>query len=823
MKRYKNNLKLIRKPAGLAIVGVLVASTIGAVAILGLSQLSSIISRQAQRAQQMFNFNQLSEEIKQTFVLGRPLPCNPPPAPCRNTCTSSLTGYDADSPRALTIRAPTNTGTTTDLYWGGQPPEQTKDIKIQQIKYEPVGTPPVTQGKVHVHFSISDDPQETLTTPLSLTFDIDLNSVDASRKIEECSVAGASVTGTPTTLSVGCRKVIQEQSLVGCGGTEDNTDTKGTAFGYKAGQKNVGSGNTFFGYETGKENTKGMENSFFGYNAGENNFINSVTDEGGSFNTFLGYEAGKDNIDGFHNIAIGSGAITAPSGKDTLNIGNLIEGTVLWTPRDQTKYPPANPALPEVTLKGQVEIEPPLTPSSFITAITEPSLSITGEVWVTQRNSPAPEFKMSTEGTAVNPSLTFITDRLKVDKSSAGAFTLSMEDTTADPKVKLNAHLDVKGPSGASDFALSVRGGMAIKGRSITSDLLQTTVSGANPGLWNITNGNLAVEGGGSNKTSYFHSSLNIEKNLTVDETGTFQNITVKENQTLNGSLNITTEADLATTDLTSGYTISNATMGNFTITSLNANSHSHSHNHAGRYALATHPRNPSFPACVNRCVPCVPSSRTLKRNIKPFQDYEKSLENILNTPVFTWKYKKDKGDLSEKIRRGVISEELPKDLQILEKDKPSTPDWPSIYGTLWAGIKALAKQLQNFTEKTTVNLSELSRDFKKQFSESLSSFKGEMDGPITQVKKQLTKLGEKSQRQKQQVSQNNEDLEDLKKQFQKTNLILKKSEEELKDLLNELENARKELKELLSRKKKKSISKSEPKKNRGAFLHRGI
>ncbi len=102
-------------------------------------------------------------------------------------------------------------------------------------------------------------------------------------------------------------------------------------------------------------------------------------------------------------------------------------------------------------------------------------------------------------------------------------------------------------------------------------------------------------------------------------------------------------------------------------------------------------------------------SSRTLKKNIKIFKDYNSSLKNILNTPLYTYEYK---DDLPDKKRMGYVSEDLPKALQILEKGKVSRPDIPSIYGTLWASIKALYFHIKDFqkgvSEKFKVVLQEL-------------------------------------------------------------------------------------------------------------------
>ena len=100
----------------------------------------------------------------------------------------------------------------------------------------------------------------------------------------------------------------------------------------------------------------------------------------------------------------------------------------------------------------------------------------------------------------------------------------------------------------------------------------------------------------------------------------------------------------------------------------------------------------------VNGAPVTTTSSRALKKHIKPFYDFDKALEDIIKTPLFTYQYK-NKSDHPEKKRMGIISEELPEHLQIKSKGRLSRPDWPSIYGSIWASLKALHQlitELQN-------------------------------------------------------------------------------------------------------------------------------
>ena len=120
------------------------------------------------------------------------------------------------------------------------------------------------------------------------------------------------------------------------------------------------------------------------------------------------------------------------------------------------------------------------------------------------------------------------------------------------------------------------------------------------------------------------------------------------------------------------------------------------------------------------------PSSRTLKKNIKPFTDFQKALKDIITTPLFTFNMKKDN---PEKSRMGIISEELPEHLQIKEKGKVSTPDWISIYGTFWASIKWLWEDSLNQDQEI--------KELKKELAEARKLIKKNKQ-ELTEIRKQI-------------------------------------------------------------------------------------
>ena len=104
-----------------------------------------------------------------------------------------------------------------------------------------------------------------------------------------------------------------------------------------------------------------------------------------------------------------------------------------------------------------------------------------------------------------------------------------------------------------------------------------------------------------------------------------------------------------------------------------------------------------------------VASSGGLKKNIRLVRDVNKYLylKDLLKTPLFTYQYK-DKNKYPEKKRIGIISEELPRRLQLLKKGQLSNPDWPSIYGSFLASIQVLYGILETIKKDILSRLGDL-------------------------------------------------------------------------------------------------------------------
>ena len=788
-------------------VGALTAATIGAISILGLIQMSSNIVRNLSKSKKIFHVVTLSEEIRHVFFEKRP-PTPPCTSNCINACTSSLLGLSTSvgTDSHFAIKKPALYGGVGDVVFEGG--DAHKSVKIQEIKYKPQAS---TYGIASIHFSLSEDTRETLLTPKSLHFVIFVTSISSTGKIEECEVSSSKIAGAGL-FGVGknCRKVDDspptgsEQTLLGCGGTAGNTATEAIAFGYKSGGDSdaaegtgvfsSGSGNTFFGYEAGKGNTSGQNNVFLGHQTGLKNTT-------GSNNIFLGhqtgYQIGTDNskgtITGSDNILIGRQVVLSSSADgNKLNIGNVIEGENLKT---LTQSPLTYPRL---TFKTPVKIDPEDIPGNLT---PEPGLSVIGPIEIAKKQATPPKAIIEVEGTN---EMTVTVDTMNLEKvsspNSGATAAIKVEGTAADPELNLGADLEV-----ASDGSTAVGPGVSISGHLELRS--RDNVSKVDLHSHNLpdqprlkVDGSIAVQGTGAGSSSTINNNVDITQNLTVPTltpgTAQFKKLVVTNNATFEKDVTINTlSAAIPQAAITDALmTDPTVTIANVTLTSVNEDSHVHPPHTHPEFSLITHNHGSctSIPDCGCAC-----SSRTLKRNIKPFKNYEQSLKDILNTPLFTYQYKKEKGDHPEKVRMGIISEELPKDLQILEKDKPSTPDWLSIYGTLWAGIKALFKKWEVLKEINATKITQISKDLKLYFKNHITPIKKNLVFQMENLKNQGRDITKEIQNQAQSAHEKQKEFAKLKKQFQKAIVNLKNQKQEMKRVQTELKMIQKKIKEV--------------------------
>ena len=114
----------------------------------------------------------------------------------------------------------------------------------------------------------------------------------------------------------------------------------------------------------------------------------------------------------------------------------------------------------------------------------------------------------------------------------------------------------------------------------------------------------------------------------------------------------------------------------------------------------------------------------------------------------------------------GVIAEELPELLQ-LKKDPPF-PDWPSIYGSFWASIKALHERLEALREKSLSSLHFLKTQFisLKEKQETWTHQLLPSQSKLATLKAELGTTKRELHHQKRQVDQIYKNLEDRKKEL---------------------------------------------------------
>ena len=173
-------------------------------------------------------------------------------------------------------------------------------------------------------------------------------------------------------------------------------------------------------------------------------------------------------------------------------------------------------------------------------------------------------------------------------------------------------------------------------------------------------------------------------------------------------------------------------------------------------------------------------SSREYKKNILPFNEEQKALSALVKTPLFTYQYK---ADYPNKKRTGIISEELPKALQLPAKvSEPAPPDWISIYGYLWAGIKALNKEILDLKNYVFKDLQSLESLFQKEwkFIKNIVKDLKKLKIKIKKLKKKI-EIFEKENPLKIEIQESKQ--EEIEKEIKQLKKQAKLFQEELKEI----------------------------------------
>ena len=499
-------------------------------------------------------------------------------------------------------------------------------------------------------------------------------------------------------------------SLVGCGTTTNNIiqSNKTTAFGVNAGPSagqgehsvfigyNTGTqtndknaiNNTFLGYQAGRDNTKGGNNIFLGYNAGLKNIE-------GSRNTFIGSNAGKSITKGSQNTFIGYGA-----GEN-------------YNEPDWYKNP---------------------TNNTFL-------------------------------GHSAGSSITTGNHNIFLG-GSAGR-----DITTGYSNLMIGNWAGAKANSGSRNIFIGHDAGRTTVG----NDNIFIGFEAGDNGLYNSVNKFFIVgvgndnKGKGPNKADWIVGRIGTD-NIWVNDPANALSNSPGKRICLEDGTNCPATASAGTP----------------------------AHTHAI-------------------------SSRTLKKNIKPFKNFKQPLKDLLITPLFTYQYK-DKNHHPEKRRMGIISEELPEHLQIKVKDKPSFPDWPSIYGSFWAGIKALHKMFEDLQQEFSQGMKQLKTEVFLKFKNldsQIVSLKNKLEKLIkefTQFRTEFTNNKKQQNEEQKQLIQTKKELEILKEELKETKTKWNQTDLKLIETNKELSKTKQDIsetkKEMLKLKKQLEETNKKAKQN---------
>lgn len=126
-------------------------------------------------------------------------------------------------------------------------------------------------------------------------------------------------------------------------------------------------------------------------------------------------------------------------------------------------------------------------------------------------------------------------------------------------------------------------------------------------------------------------------------------------------------------------------------------------------------------------------SSAKFKTDINNLSEQQLSsiLEQIRNTNVASFRYKNDRPNLT---RFGIIAEDAPKPLQIIDENNNTNIDFYSYYGGYtWAGIKALDREVQ-LLDNRTIELQKENSALKKE-NAALKSRLATLESDVAEIK----------------------------------------------------------------------------------------
>ena len=347
----KTQLKIILKSEqGASLLGVLTASSIGFIVLMGLVESMSKLSKGVRKGNQSISVLELRKDIRK--IATENVPFTSHASSCTNTLAGIKTNGHSDdqdnnihsytfqaegtfkhagvSPGAGSIyKVYKDDSDGSDIYFGS--------LVINEMRFEkdvpdPAPSSNVTArtGKLYISFldrSRSYIQFEDITPLIVEEIVYDGSDIEV---ISSCKFK------LDNRTDFGCIEVnLNGLTLIGCGTTEDIPIDKTTAYGYGIGFNPyshplapigtfTGAYNSFFGYKTANKNDSAEKNSFFGYLAGHANFS-------GNNNTVFGFAAGRAISIGSNNSFFGykAGEVAGWGNRNTIfgfQAGRLFAG-----------------------------------------------------------------------------------------------------------------------------------------------------------------------------------------------------------------------------------------------------------------------------------------------------------------------------------------------------------------------------------------------------------------------------------------------------------------------------------------------------------------
>ena len=677
----------LKSQKGVALVGVLVTSVIGIIIFQGLFTMNAVTMKSTKQIEGKLQSASINRAILETLSEGKPEDDQCATAgTCESACTNTLEGslLDGSVVEITEIKTaynetkyPAVTTSTPALDVGERvrykKDQETGGVKINKIEF--TGNKDTKQGELKVYYEFVVLGKTETPAPFVFPVTIQTHQPNADDNTKEelltCGIEAGSG-GEPTP----CYKVTKDgHTIVGCDSTGEVTGASApntsTIFGFEAGKVSTATENTFIGYQAGYSNIRGKNNIFLGYQAGYSNIGRPVSFHGiknifigdqagylnkeGSWNTFLGYQAGYSSIGVNSNIFIGEKAgYLFTSGRANIFIGDQA-GRYSTSGKNNIflGY--------QAGLDGEGEYNIFLGYMTGRYATGKKNIYIGYDIKKLNDNQSGQlqigdwiKGSVKTETTGEGD------EAISTDKQQTLTFLFG--NKTSDAKVVVEGDLEVKG-------------NLTCTGTTCGGGITKTDLHG---------------------EISQNHRDYNLSESIK-----NFDLILIRGLDTSTDDMAFTIfDPDEITSNSSQNQ---NNTLGIF---SDNANTHRlffyFKTNTQLRVYHASNFKIVKIIGLKFGSTTTTASSRVYKQNISPFKDYESSLGVIMDTPLFNYQYKKNYIFYDTEVghtRMGVISEELPDSLQIKEEGKPSVPDWVSVYGTLWAGIKALASRTDQIDE----------------------------------------------------------------------------------------------------------------------------